>query len=103
MPACVREHQVLHGELDVDHAAAVVLYVEKLAFVWVRAPQLLAHLDDLLRERRGLTRPREDLVPDTLECRAHGGVACAVARAGKRLVFPHPRLAALVLLERRHA
>ncbi len=45
----VREHQELHRELDVDHAAAVVLEVEQAAGVRMRGVQLFAHRDDLLR------------------------------------------------------
>ncbi len=38
------QHQALHGELDVDHAAAIVLEVEEAAAVGVCRVQLFSHL-----------------------------------------------------------
>jgi len=43
----VGEHQVLHRELDVDHAAGIVLDVEQAGLVRVRGVHLLAHRDNV--------------------------------------------------------
>src|SRR5207253_1446106 len=42
----LRQHQELHGELDVDHAAGAVLDVEAIALDGTRGAHLLAHGDD---------------------------------------------------------
>ena len=47
----MREHEVLHGELDVDHAARVVLEVEERGAVRMAGGHLAPHLDDVGRER----------------------------------------------------
>ena len=44
MPVRVAEHQVLHDELDVDHAAAVVLDVEAPARDWDAPASILSRI-----------------------------------------------------------
>src|SRR5207302_2839423 len=95
--ARVREHETLHHELDVDHAARVVLQVEKPARVGMRGVELLAHGADLGGERARLARTREDRFADALEGGAHGGVARAITRARERLVLPYPGALLLVV------
>ncbi len=87
----MQQHPVLHGEFDIDHAAAIVLQVEQRRMVRMPRLDALAHLDDFLRERRGLARRGQHLFADLLEFRADFGVARAVARTAQRLMLPHPR------------
>jgi hypothetical protein len=56
----MREHQVLHDELDVYHAAAVVLEIEQVAAVGVGVEHLLPHRDDLASQRLGLAATAQD-------------------------------------------
>jgi hypothetical protein len=48
----MREHEVLHDELDVDHAACVVLEVERSRSVGMPLAMRSAHGDDVVREAR---------------------------------------------------
>ena len=100
----VRQHQVLHGELDVDHAARVVLQVEQRACGFGMAGgHLAAHVGDVGRERARVARQAQDRFAFRLERRAERGVAGHEARAGERLVLPRPRVFALVFAEGREA
>ena len=47
MRAAVQQHEVLHRELDIDHAAAVVLEVEQTGRVRMPFRHLAAHLHDI--------------------------------------------------------
>ena len=71
----------------------------------MRGVHLLAHGGDVLLQRREVAAALQNALPDRLERGADLLVARAVARARERLVLPHPRHLALVLLEsggRRH-
>ncbi len=97
----VGQHQVLDDELDVDHAAAIVLQVEELAAVGVAVVHLAAHRDDLLAQLREIAAPGEHVAADGLEALADRAIAGAEAGAGQRLVLPGPGRVALVGLEGR--
>ena len=95
----VRQHQELHRELDVDHAAGVVLEVEQARLVRVGGVHLVAHLDDRGAQRAVVARAAQDALADRVEGRADLPLARAVARARERLVLPDPRVFLLVALE----
>ncbi len=64
----VGEHQRLHAELEVDHAAGHVLQVARLRLLL--GAHLAAHRDDVGEELRALARLAQDLVAHRLEARA---------------------------------
>ncbi|MNT15031.1 hypothetical protein D3C72_1500630 [compost metagenome] len=98
------EHQVLHHEFNVDHAARILLQIEAAVAGRMGIEHLLAHGHHFALERAVFRAfLAQDRVADALEMLADGGVAGAKARARERLVLPHPGRAALVALERLHA
>ncbi len=48
----VRQHQVLHGKFDIDHAARAVLDLKHAGGHRVGCAHALAHGDDLVRAAR---------------------------------------------------
>ncbi len=102
----VREDEVLDRELDVDHAARIVLEVEQRRRVRVAGEHPAPHVDDVGRELSALARQAQNRVALGLEGGADRGVAGDEPRAGERLMLPRPRLLALVAAEagerRRH-
>ena len=60
----VGEHQVLYRELDVDHAACVVLDVEQARLVRVRGVHPFAHRKNFPRRQGRLARTPQDAFPD---------------------------------------
>ena len=96
----VTQHQVLHHELDIDDAAAIVLEIEQPAVIRVRLAHLVAHRQDLAAERRKLAGPAQYFDADALESSADSRIARDEAGAGQRLMFPHPGLFELILPER---
>ena len=99
MPVRVREHQELDDELEIDHAAGVVLEVEKAAPVRVRGVHLFAHREDFAGELAGIARAGEDPDADRFERFADLRVPRAVARAGEGLVLPGPGRFLLIFRE----
>ena len=95
----VRQHQELHHELDVHHAAGVVLQVEEPRFVGVAVVHLLAHAADLGRQRAQYAALRQDVAAQLLEHGADARAASRMARPGQRLVLPHPGRFVLVEAE----
>ena len=70
MRAAVREHQVLHRELDVHQAALAVLRVDALVALRMRVAHLLAHRRDLLAQRLGVALGLDHGAPRGLEALA---------------------------------
>ena len=99
----MQQHQGLHAEFDVDHAAGVVLQVEELGSVGMAGVHFLAHGAHFFDQLRRGAWKSEDVAALGLESGADARVARAVARAGQRLVLPHPGAAALVVGERSQA
>jgi len=56
MAGTVQQHQELHGELDVDHAARIVLEIEKRALVRMARVHPAAHFDDVVAQAERLAR-----------------------------------------------
>src|SRR6185295_20184306 len=100
MLAGVREHEILHGELDVDHAAGIVLQIELRRRVRVAVPELAAHLDDVGPQRIAIAPQAHDRLALGLERGADRRVARDKARARQRLMLPRPGLFALIAPER---
>src|SRR6266705_2484781 len=94
-----REHDILHHELDVDHAAAVVLQVERIAPVRVALEQLSPHGEHFLAKLGLVALHLQDRTSLGFKRRAHRGVAGAEARASQGLVLPRPCGFPLVSLE----
>src|SRR5579871_3926156 len=86
----MQQHPVLNDELDIDHAAAIVLDVEQLAAVRMTRRDALAHRHDFRRERPALARRRQYPLTDLLERSPDLRIARAKPRAGQRLMLPDP-------------
>ena len=86
----MRQHQVLHGELCVHHAARAVLHVKMACLQRVGCPHPFAHHAYFRSERRFVARCRDNGQANGLKPLAHG--ICAQHQAGPchRLVFPGP-------------
>jgi hypothetical protein len=94
------QHEELYGELDVDHAARVVLEVEQRAAVDVPGRHSPAHVDDVRGEPLAIAWQAQHAYARGLEGRADARITGDEACARQRLVLPRPRLLALVALER---
>ena len=92
----VRQHQVLDDEFDIDHAALVVLEVEKGRRVRMARVHPAPHIDDVDSELRDVARQAEEGIALLVERRADGRVAGDEARARQRLVLPRPGGLALI-------
>src|SRR4030095_5649313 len=77
----VGKHQVLHDELDVDHAATIVLEVEESARVRVTFEHPLAHRCHLAAQLWQVARPCEDPRALVLELDTERRLAAAEAGA----------------------
>src|SRR5258706_602904 len=83
----MRQNQELHRELDVDHAAAVVLDIEQAAGIGVGGEHFFPHGKNFFPQGFNFPRTTKDPVPGPLECRADLPVAGAKAGARQRLVL----------------
>ncbi len=52
----VSQHQVLHHEFDIHHAAAVVLDVKQLTVVWMTVVHLLSHAGNFAAQFHQIAR-----------------------------------------------
>ena len=95
--AGVGEDEVLHGEFDVDNAAACVFDVVILRRMG--GGDFFAHGEDVVFEGGAVARQGEDIAADAFEGRLNGGFAADEAGAGEGLVLPRPGVAALVFFK----
>ena len=102
MSVGVNQHQVLHHEFDVHHAATVVLDVEQAAGILVAVVHFLAHLQNLLAQCRRIALLAKHLLADLLKGRADPAIARTEAGACQRLMLPDPGMIALILGKRRN-
>ena len=78
----MRQHQVLHRELDVHHAAGAVLDVEAARPApGVRCAHLVAHRAHLVAQRGGVARRGQHGAPHGLEARRRSPASPAQKRA----------------------
>ena len=97
------EHEVLHREFDVHHAAGIVLDVEERRAVRMLGGHSFAHGDDVAGKPLRIASKTQHVVTNGVERSADRGVAGDEARAGQRLVLPCPRVLALIAVERADA
>ena len=95
------EHHELNRELDVHHAAGVVLEIEQRRPIRMPGGHLAPHVDDVARQRGAVARKTQELFAKLLERGADRNVAGHEARARQRLVLPRPCVLPLIAPERR--
>jgi len=88
--ARLRQHQELHGELGVHHAALAVLDVEAAGRHRVCGAHALAHADDFLRQRGRVAFGGDDGAAHGVEALAQRAAAEHEARTRHGLVLPGP-------------
>lgn len=86
----VGEHQQLHRELGVHHAAGAVLHIEAAFGHGARLAYLFPHGPHFFAQGIGLARSAEHAAAHPLKARCQRGHTGAPAGAGDRLVFPGP-------------
>ena len=94
MPLRVRQHEVLDGEFDVDHAARVVLQVEERRRVRMARMHLAAHCDDVIAQFQRVTRQTQNGLAFRFERSADSALP-ATNRARVAPDVPGPRVLAL--------
>ena len=98
MFARISQYQVLHDEFHIDHAAASIFDVA--VFGRMGGEHFFAHGDDFVGEFGPVARAGEDFGAQCVEGSADFAFAADEAGAGERLVFPRPRVFALVFFKR---
>ena len=99
MLAAIAQDEVLHAELHIDDAAAVVLEIEQFRGVGMAVVHFLAHGEHLVAQLGRVTRQAEDVAADSFEGLTDAGIAADETRARDRLVFPGPGVRHLVVAE----
>ena len=84
------QHQKLHGEFDIDHAAGAVLDIKNLRFGFVAGAHAFAHGMDLFAQGGLVAWAGDDACAHCLKAYLQGAVAQDAARPCHGLVFPGP-------------
>ncbi len=97
------EDQILHGELDIDDAAEILLEIEDVVIAarGQTVEHLLPHRLHFLAQFRAVAPLAENFAARLLEGGADGRIAGDAARPRQRLVFPQPGGFELILAEGR--
>ena len=93
------QNQILHNELDIDDAAAVVLDVKQSGRIGVRFEHFLTHRQDFALEFCRVAPLAEHFLPYSLERISYPRIPRDKTRPGQRLVLPYPCLVTLILIE----
>lgn len=96
--AGVGEHEVLHAEFGVDHAAGALFDVEHAGRRGVGGAHFVAHGGDFVAQGGPVAFGGDDGVAHGVKARGELGQAADVACAGHGLVFPGPGGVAAALL-----
>src|SRR3989338_8975104 len=90
------QHDELHDELDVYHAAPAMLDIEKSAVTGMPVNHLLAHSEDFLPQGCQVARLAKHLQADAFELGANLRIPGAETGARQGLMLPYPGVLLLV-------
>ena len=98
--ARIGQHQKLHHEFNIHHAAPVMFDVEQVTVIGMPVAHFLAHVHDLPAQRVRIALLAQHFVADGFELLTYVRIASTEAGPRQRLVLPYPGMLALIFRER---